>query len=447
MSGFLIGFLVLIALALAFVLTPLLRARAADSDQQTPDAREANLQVLREQLAGLDAELAQGKLSVDQHQAGRIEIERRVLEEDAASDAASQPRRATKTAITMGVTIPLLAFVLYGLVGDPESLLPPSARRVAAKPGGEIGAPEIAAMVEKLAQRLETQATSQEGDAQAWIMLARSYAVLQRYADSSRAYERARKVNPESAQLLADHADVIAMTQGQSLAGEPIRLAIRALQLDPNNLKALALAGSAEFERGNFKGALEFWGRAKPLAQAGSDFANGLESSMQQARAALEQAGGTSAAPAMATAANQAAPALGKAASSKAANTLEPSTGKPSGGAPEQVRGRVVLSSALSAKAAPDDTVFIFARAEQGPRMPLAIVKRHVRDLPLEFALDDSTAMSPELRLSKFPKVVVSARISRSGNAMPQPGDLTGQSAPVAPGSRGLVVTVDQIQP
>lgn len=419
MSGFLLGFLVLIGLALAFMLTPLLRARTPDAGRVAPDARIANLQVLREQLAGLDSELAEGKLSPEQHRASRIEIERRALEEDAASDKALLPRRSAKTAIALAITVPLLTFALYAVLGDPESLLPPEARRVAAKPGGEIGAPEIAAMVEKLAQRLETQATPQEGDAQAWIMLARSYAVLQRYAESSRAYERARKVNPESAQLLADHADVIAMTQGQSLAGEPTRLTIRALQLDPNHLKALALAGSAEFERGNFKGALEFWGRAKPLAQPGSDFANGLESSMQQARAAMEQQGGKSGAPEPKTAAN----------------------GK------EQVRGQVVLSSALAGKAGPDDTLFVFARAEQGPRMPLAIVKRRVRDLPLEFALDDSTAMSPDLRLSNFPKVVVSARISRSGNATPQPGDLTGQSMPVVPGSRGIVVTIDQVQP
>ena len=107
----------------------------------------------------------------------------------------------------------------------------------------------------------------------------------------------------------------------------------------------------------------------------------------------------------------------------------------------------VRLDGALAAKVAPGDTVFVFARAAQGPRMPLAIIKRKAGDLPLAFSLDDSSAMSPELKLSRFPSVVIGARISRSGDAMPRSGDLVGQVGPVDTGSGNLVIVIDGVQP
>ena len=167
-----------------------------------------------------------------------------------------------------------------------------------------------------------------------------------------------------------------------------------------------------------------------PLAQPGSEFANGLEGSMQQARAATGQT-------AMASS-TVPVPSAGPAKTTDAAPPVAAAT---------QVSGTVQLSAALAAKAAPGDTLFVFARAEQGPRMPLAILKRKVSDLPFTFTLDDSSAMSPEMKLSQFPSVVVGARISRSGEALPRAGDLVGQSAPVRTGTGKLVITIDSVQP
>ena len=423
MSVFLIGFAGLLALALLLLLPPLLRAAPASSNAAgAMDAQRANLQILREQLAALDAEQASGVLDATQYRLARTDIERRTLEEaQVAEQSPPTATRASKTAVMFAVCLPLFAFVIYGVLGDPQAMLP----RAASAAQNDVTLPQIEAMVEKLAQRLDNQPAPQEGDAQAWTMLARSYSVLQRYADASRAYGRARALQPENAQLLADHADVMAMVQGQSVLGEPLQLVQRALQLDPKNLKALALAGSAAFERKDYKAALDWWGQAIPLAPAGSEFASGLQSSMQQARSAI---GDTGAATANAAAVAQASPAAAA------------STGK-------QVSGVVLLSPAVAAKAAPDDTVFVFARAADGPRMPLAILKRKVSDLPLTFLLDDSTAMSGEMRLSKFPRVVVGARVSKSGDAMPRAGDLTGQTGPVDTGSHKLVITIDGVQP
>ncbi|MEO6626533.1 MAG: c-type cytochrome biogenesis protein CcmI [Burkholderiaceae bacterium] len=423
MSIFLIGFLLFIAAALWTLLPALLR-RAPTPTGAVADAagaREANLQILREQLAALELEHANGTLNAQAYGVARSEIERRALEEESQPEHTQSPDRASKTAITVAITLPLFAFVLYGLLGDPEAMLPRAAAQATGAPG-EVTMPQIEAMVAKLAQRLENQTAPQEGDGQAWTMLARSYSVLQRYADASRAYARARALVPESAQLLADHADVMAMLQGQSLVGEPARMAERALKLDPKNLKALALSGSAAFESKDFKGALDFWGRALSLAQPGSDFAHGLESSMQQARTAMGSGGG-------------------QATTTAAAGQLAVVTTGPA------TSGVVQLAGALTGKVAPTDTVFIYARAAQGPRMPLAILKRQAGELPISFSLDDSSAMSPEMKLSKFSSVVVGARISRSGNALPQSGDLTGQVGPVHTGSGKLIVTIDTVQP
>lgn len=101
----------------------------------------------------------------------------------------------------------------------------------------------------------------------------------------------------------------------------------------------------------------------------------------------------------------------------------------------------------MASKVAPDDTVFIFARAAQGPRMPLAILKRKASELPIRFVLDDSTAMSPALQLSRFAQVEVGVRVSKSGNAMPQSGDLVGQAGPLATGAANLVITINGVQP
>ena len=419
MSVFLIFFAALVALALLLLLPTLMGRKALGGfDGADVDASRANLAVLREQLAALDAEYASGALDAEQHRLARIEIERRALDEEQVAARPAVDGRSGKTAVALGVSIPLFVLVVYALLGNPQALLPPSGA-AAANPAGEVSAAQIQVMVDGLAKRLESKTTTDAGDLQAWTMLARSFAVLQRYPEASRAYARARALAPDDAQLLADHADVLAMMQGQSLAGEPARLIERALQLDPKNLKTLALAGSAAFERKDFTAALHYWGQAQQMAPPGSEFALGLENSIQQARAA--------------------APDATPGAAAKGADGAGPAGGRTS--------GVVQLAGALASKVAPTDTVFVFARAAQGPRMPLAILKRKAGELPLSFTLDDSSAMAPELKLSKFPNVVIGARISRSGDAMPQSGDLIGQIGPIATGSGKLVLVIDGVQP
>jgi cytochrome c-type biogenesis protein CcmH len=389
------------------------------------------LDILQQQLAQLDAERAAGHLDPAQHAAARLETQRRLLDESPAGAAAlpgaAHPGSLRSAWLLSGAIVALVACASYAALGNRAALEAP--------PPQQVTNADVEQMVNGLASRLEADATLAQ-DAGAWQMLARSYAAMQRFGDAAKAYARATALLPNDAQLLADHADVLAMEQGGRAAGEPARLIRRALEIDPNNLKALALAGSEAFERNDMAGAIRHWQAARQRAVDGSEFAAGLDRSLAEARTtggavAVGAGGGTT------TAGGAAAGAGGAAATDGGAVAV---TGA-------RITGRITLAPALAARVQPGDTLFITARAIEGPRMPLAVLKRTAADLPLEFTLDDSLAMSPELTLSKFPKVVVTARISRSGNAMPQPGDLSGQAPADAAGGARVQIGIDTVRP
>ena len=423
MIAFWISAALLSLLALALLLPALLRPKST-AVKTAGSAAQANLSVLRSQLTQLDADFAAGSISAEQLALAKTEIERRALEEESAPEAAIAPAKSTRTAWALGLTVPVMAIVVYGFFGNIQALDPAN---LSAKVDAEPTQEQIEAMVAGFAARLAAVPADQAPDPKAWEMLARSYAAMQKFPEANNAYKRAVELNPGNAQILADHADVLAMLQGQSMVGEPTKLLARALVLDPNNLKAIALAGSAAFENRDYGKAIEFWERASKLAPPDSDFAKGLASSIQEARAAST---GT------------AAPAVAAATPPQSVKSVPTPAGAAAG-----IQGVVSLSPALKGKVAPDDTVFIFARAAQGPRMPLAILKRKASELPITFTLDDSTAMADELKLSKFDLVVVGARVSRSGNALPQSGDLVGQSAAVKSGGAPLTLAIDSVQP
>lgn len=425
--------------ALAILLPAILRAQP--SARVTVDARSANLSVLRAQLVQIDADHDTGGLDFEQHRRARSEVSRRVLEEEVELPAEALAGSARRTAIGLGVLVPALAIALYAVLGNPAALSP-QATVIAAGADGEITAEKIAQMAELLTKRT----LEKPDDVEAWTLLGHALRELQRFPDAATAYTRASQLMPTDAALLADLAYVLAMQTGTA-AGEPTRLLTEALRLAPENLKVLSLAGSAAFERKDFAQAIGYWSRARGFAPPGSAFIGDIDQSLAQAReaaglpqenAAAAPQAGLPVAPGQADAAptpNRA----GDANANKSASTA-PVAGT-------TVSGRVRLSPALAAQARPTDTVFVFARASNGPRMPLAILKKQVSDLPLGFVLDDSSAMSSATSLSQFKMVVVGARISRSGQANPTAGDLVGQSAPLAVGSSDVELVIDSVQP
>jgi cytochrome c-type biogenesis protein CcmH len=462
MTGLLLASALLVVAVLALLLWPLLKARVGHSDESPHVAPHVapHLAVLREQAAQLEAERRTGVLDEAQHAAAQAELARRVLEEEAQVAASSaraplsnssqvlrQSRpQGRRTAWLLVLALPLVVAGLYTRLGQPQ-VLQAQAQAEAAPPGAPT-AKDIEAMVKQMADRLENGPPEQTADPTAWAMLARSMAALQRYPEADRAYLRAIALAPRNAQLLADRADLLLMLRGPQGRIEADSLIAQALQIDPQHLKALALAGSAAMERQDWPAGVAYLERAQRVAPAGSEFAAELARSLAAAR----EAGGlpaqavaqiTAAAP-TASVSNTAPPA----AAALALNLAQPAPAlTPAQAQAFAVSGSVNLLPAFKSVVPSGSTLFIYARAVQGPRMPLAVLRLPVGSWPVTFKLDDALAMSPELRLSQFKEVVVQARISRSGEAIAQTGDWVGQSAPLKPGSQGVSLVIDRVQP
>jgi cytochrome c-type biogenesis protein CcmH len=376
----------LAAAALLLVLRPLVRRPKMPRLSRS----EANVSIYKDQLRELDAELAAGTLTADDHGRARLELEARLLEDVPSVEVERAPARSRTAAVAVGVAVPLLALGIYFVAGTPGALDPRQALP---------SADQVEAMVARLAAKLREN----PDDADGWKLLGRSYAVMGRYADAVNAYAKAAERSPRDAQLLADFADALAMYRGQKLAGEPERLIQRALEIDPKNLKALALAGTAAYERQDYGKAAELWGRMLPLVPADSEDARMISENVDEAK--------------------------------KMAGI----------GAHPGVRGTVRLAPGLKKDVKPDDLVYVFARAAEGPPMPLAVLRARAGELPLTFALNDSMAMAQGLTVSAHPRIVVTARVAKSGSAKPAPGDLEGKSAPVANDAAGVNVLIDSV--
>jgi cytochrome c-type biogenesis protein CcmH len=420
---------------LGVLLSALLRPRAGVAG---PGAETASVALYRDQRRQLDADLAAGNVTADEHAAQLTELSTRLGHEISAPDAAPvpMPRAPWVAALLLTAAVPLLAAGLYFGLGNPAAIVASGVRPAPSN----ISQDQIVAMVESLAAKMKEH----PGDARGWSLLGRSYAALGRFDDAAHAYAQAAEHAPNDANALIDWAGVLAMSQGQSLQGKPTELINKALAIDPANHKALALAGSAAADRRDFPAALKYWrtlaAALPPDSEEGKDVAGAI------ADVERAQAGGAPASAPGAGAPTAATPGAAAAAGGAAGAAIAPSSAAIAS-AKATLRGRVELAPSLAARAHPGDTVFIFARAVNGPRMPLAILRATVSDLPKDFTLDDSLGMAPGMTLSAFPQVMVEARISGSGNAVPASGDLAGQTGPVASNSANIRVLIDHVIP
>jgi len=409
-----VGALLLLA-AFVVILRPLLRRDLPEAEADT-SRTDLNLLVLRDQLADLERDLKEGRIGEQAYQQAREEVERRALDaRGGTARTAAAGRRQTPLAIALLIAVPVVVGFLYWNLGVPDAVVPNA--QVAAPANGDhaLSQEQIMAMVERLALRLQDN----PNDGAGWLMLARSYAVLGRYPESAAAFSRALGMLPPDAQHYADFADIVAMNQGKRLAGEPERLVRRALEIDPRNVKALALSGTVAFERQDYPRAIGEWRKLLDLLPDQSPVANSIQGSIRDAENRMAIAG-----------------QQGRLA---AAGSAEPAPAP----APAQVEGIVELSPALRASVKADDSLFVFARAVDGPKIPLAMLRARAGDLPLRFKLDDSMSMAPQFRLSTAKQVVIGARVSKSGDALPRPGDLQGSSAPVAVGAGNVRIVIE----
>lgn len=413
MSMFVVVVALLTLAVLALLLLPLL---LGEKKQQVGNSGDLSIAVLRDQLKDLEDQRQAGLLEPQVYAEEQAELERRALQDGAAGRAFAVRASARKRVLAaiIGIVVPAMTVGLYAVLGSPDSLKPQPATDAAGN--HSLSPQQIQGMAAKLAERLQNNPNDGEG----WLMLGRSYTTLGRYAEAAEAFARATAILPPNATMLADYADIVAMAQGRRLSGEPEKIIARALTLDPRHIKSLALSGSAAFERGDYARAIQDWRTILTLVPADSSAAQSISRSIADAERRL--GGGAQVAAAPAGGSQEVAAA-----------------------APAFVSGTVVLAPDLAGKLPADGTLFVFARAVDGSRIPLAMARINAPKLPYSFRLDDTMSMAPNVRLSSAKSVVIGARISRKGDALAQPGDFEGLSAPVAVGSGNVAVTIGTI--
>jgi cytochrome c-type biogenesis protein CcmH len=414
-SAFIIAAAVAVLLALALLLRPFLRLSGGAPSTQ----RQLNAAILRDQLGRLEQDLAEGTLRQEDYLQARAELQRRVLEDTSHEDATPTLQAPKRTLAAIALLLPLAAVALYFTIGNPAGM---KAQEVAQTPTQQ----DVERMVQALADRL----AKEPGNLKGWAMLARSYKVLGRPLEAQQAFERAGAFIDDDAQLLADYADVIATNANGNLAGKPAALLEKALKVDPNNGMALWLAGTAALNAKDYDRTLALWERLSKLLQPGSEDARTLQGAIDKVRVV---AGKGPAAGADTLAAAGATPGAKAVTGGATANTAG------------SISGTVELAPALKAQAAPGDTVMVIARVP-GTRMPVAVLRVRASDLPLKFTLDDSLSMSPQARISAATEVDVEARISKSGMAQPEPGDLISGVQTVKVGARNVALRVAQVR-
>lgn len=434
---------VFIVAALLFVLPALLRKQ--QDKTELLERETANIAIYRDQLSELDNDLHNDILSKEQYDKSKQELHKRMLQ-----DLAISSKNLTASSIIKGggittiaiviLAVPLAAISLYLILGDTRGLLPQSqladvtqshSQDMAEMPPGHT---EIKSVVDNLVARLKENPEDIEG----WVMLGRTYAITGQFDEASATYAKLIEIIPDSAQLLSDYADVLAMTNNGSLIGKPAELINQALKIDPNYPKALALAGTVEFEQKKYDQATVYWERLLSAIPSDSRLAKSVSDSIAQAKSLAMESKESAAPMQLAQNSNISNDLPAEAKQQSSSDKLDNA---------KAITGTVTLDPSLTNKVLPNDTLFVFARAKTGPKMPLAILRLTAKDLPATFSLDDDMAMTPTMKMSSFPEVVIGARITKSGQAIPASGDLEGFSQPVKIGDKDVAIVIDQIIP
>lgn len=402
-TGFFLAAAVLILIVLGLLLPPLWRAPKLSG---TADQRAATLDIFRDQLGELERDRDEGSLAESDFNQAKNELQRRLLDEVQPEGTIVSTAGGRKTALFLILAIPLVALAGYMLLGKPQALDPANT-----KP--RVSPQQIDDMLGKLVERLKANPDDSKG----WVMLARSYKVLGRFADAAEAYSHGAALVDADPVLLADYAETLVQAGGGKFDGKPDQLIARALQIDPNEPQALFLAGASATERKDFPAVIDYWSRLLQQLEPGSEEAQSLAAAVNKTRELVGQ------------------------------GTPADAAATPTAVRKEAISGEVMLSGTLAAQAGPDDLLFIFARANEGSRMPLAVVRARVSDLPLTYRFDDSMALPGGRKISDLPSLSIEARVAKSGQAQSSSGDLFGSIRDIKPGSTDVRLLIDQIQP
>lgn len=395
------SFLIPAALLLILVLVLLLRPFIFPAKGELTSRRQMNAAIYRDELDKLEAEKTAGSISAAEYEISHAEMRQRLFQDTSEEDDRSVMGSSKLTIIGLCIFITVLSSGLYFSLGDATRVAENNAQPQMTQEGVEKMVAEFAAKMEKDPSNLK-----------GWAMLARSYRVLGRNQEAAVAYQRAGSFVDSDPQLLADYADTLATNANGNFAGKPLALINQALKLDPNNLLALWLSGTASYTSGNYKAALQTWEKLAQQLPPGSEEAKSIEGSIAEARS---KAGLPAASPITSA-------VVGKG-----------------------ISGTIEIAADVKAKLKAGDTVLVIAR-QPGERMPVAVLRTTASEFPMSFSLTDALAMNPSAPLSKLSEATIEVRISKTGMAKPEPGDLISSIQTVKVGSTNVRLLVDQVR-
>jgi cytochrome c-type biogenesis protein CcmH len=410
--------------ATAVLVLPLLRSFRDVADASAAD-QDRRLAIYRDRRAELESERQAGRLSDDEAARAQEELlDEAALQfraQDAGTVLARRGPRKTLIAVLVAVLLPLAAVFVYALIGSP-TIVGMSAAELRGEVSGE--------SLDRAIAELERRVGKTPDDGEAWAMLGQAHRMAGNIPPARQALERAIALRPGDARITADYAEILMMSAGGDFAGKPFELLSRALELDPDDEKAVALMAAAQYRRGDKVQALRHMRKLAANMPPGSHEAERLAEVIAKIESEIAAAGG---------------PGAG---TGSEAGKPQPETAQASGAQnASSISGRILIDDALRTQVAPGTTLFVVARGTDGSRVPLAAIRLAVGEWPLAFSLGDAQAMNPQRLISGASGVVIEARISRSGTAGRQSGDLYGTSAEVGPGAREVLIRIDQRVP
>jgi len=404
MITFYIAAIVLVLLVLAALFRPFFWKTTVHHASR----QQLNAAIYKEEIAKLEKERSEGLIDGATYEISHAEMRQRLFQDTSEDDGVAVLGSPKKTIIALTIFIPVIAAVMYFWLGSAQQIADGGAKQ-------QVAQQDVEKMVAGLAAKMEQDPSNLKG----WAMLARSYKVMGRPKDAEKAYDRAGSYLDTDPQLLADYADVSASNANGSFEGKPQAIINRALKADPNNMMALWLAGTADYNRGDYKGAVQVWGRLAKLLPADSEDMKMIQGSIMEAR--------------------------GKANLPPESLVSQP-TSPVAAVSGKNINGTVEINPDLKSRIKPDYIVMVIARAP-GARMPVAIMRGKAADLPLRFVLNDALAMTPDALISNLSEATIEVRISKSGQAKAEPGDLYSEIQTVKVGTNNLKVVVDQVRP
>jgi cytochrome c-type biogenesis protein CcmH len=393
MSSFLIPAFLLLVLVLVLLLRPFIFPPKVEATSR----RQMNAAIYREELEKLEAERVAGVINSVDYEIAHAEMRQRLFQDTNEEDDRSVMGSSKVTVIGLCIFVTLLSAGFYWFLGDATRIAEQNTQQPMTQESVE-------KMVTEFAVKMEKDPSNLEG----WVMLARSYRILGRNEDAAKAYERAGNFIDSDPQLLADYADVLAANANGNFTGKPLKLINQALKLDPNNLMALWLSGTASYTTGNYKAAVQAWEKVAQQLPPETEESRSIQASIADARAK----GGLP------------------------SKTVV---------APKGISGKIEISADLKSKVKPSDIIMVIAR-KPGERMPVAVLKTSVAEFPMSFSLTDALAMNPSAPLSQLSDASIEVRISKTGMAKPEAGDLISSPQTVKVGASNVRLVIDQVR-